>query len=188
MKIHIKNMVCDRCKMIVKTELIKLGIDFRTIDFVEVETNQDLSQEKLKLFDKSLRQNGLELIEGRKEILAEKIKTAIIELVHYSDVQLKNNLSYYLSKKLHYNYKYLSNIFSKIKGITIEKFFITHKIERVKELLIYNELNLKEISIITQFSSIGHLSNQFKKTTGFDPSQYRQLLFKNRVPLDQIAC
>lgn len=187
MKIHIKNMVCNRCKMIVKSELIKLGIDFRTIEFVEVETKQDVSQEKLKLFDKNLRQIGLELIEGSKEILAEKIKTAIIELVHYSDKQLKNNLSYYLSKKLHHNYTYLSNIFSEVKGTSIEKFFISHKIERVKELLIYDELNLKEISIITHYSSISHLSNQFKKTTGLAPLQYKNLVFKNRVPLERIA-
>lgn len=188
MKIYIKNMVCNRCKMTVKSELEKTGINFKTIDLVEVETNEEVSHEKLRLLDKNLRQNGLELIKNNKEILSEKIKTAIIEVVHYSEKELKLTLSYYLSKKLDYNYTYLANVFSEVNGISIEKFFITHKIERVKELIVNNELNLKEISIITQYSSIAHLSNQFKKSTGLAPSQYRQLLFKKRMPLEQIAC
>jgi YesN/AraC family two-component response regulator len=187
MRIHIKNMVSNRCKMIVKSELESLDIDYKSIDFVEIETNEDVPQSKLKKLEKNLRQNGLEIIESRKEIIAEKIKTAIIELVQYSNEQLKNNLSYYLSNKLNYNYTYLANIFSEVKGTSIEKFYIKRKIERVKELLIFNELNLKEISIITQYSSIGHLSNQFKKTTGLAPSRYKQMVFKTRMPLEQIA-
>lgn len=174
--------------MTVKSELEKLGINFKTIELVEVVTDEEVSLEKLKMFDNNLRQNGLELIKNHKEILSEKIKTAVIEVVHYSDKQLKLNLSYYLSKKLNYNYTYLANVFSELNDISIEKFYISHKIERVKELIVNNELNLKEISFITQYSSIAHLSNQFKKSTGLTPSQYRQLVFKNRMPLEQIAC
>lgn len=180
-------MVCTRCKMVVKSELEKLDIHYRTTKLGEVETTYDLTSEKLKLLDNNLRQYGLELIEKRKDVLVEKIKTAIIELVHHSDEQLKINLSDFLSEKLNYNYTYLSNIFSEVQGASIEKFFITHKIERVKELLAYNELNLKEISFITHFSSVGHLSNQFKKTTGLAPSQFRHLKNKNRLSLEHVS-
>ncbi len=188
MKIHIKNMVCIRCKMVVKSELERLGIQFTSIELAKVETKDNVSEETLKLLDNNLRQCGLELIENRKVVLAERIKTSIIDLVHNSDELLKINLSDYLSKKLNYDYTYLANIFSEIMGTSIEKFYITHKVERVKELLEYNELNLKEISYMTQYSSIGHLSNQFKKITGLAPTQYRNLQDKNRSSLSQIAC
>ncbi len=187
MKIFIKNMVCMRCKMAVKSELERLDIHFRTINLGEVETTNEVSLRELKLLDNNLRLYGLELMENRKEILAEKIKTAIIELVHNENEELKINLSYCLSKKLSYTYNYLANVFSEVVGTSIEKFFITHKIERVKELLIYNELNLKEISYITRYSSISHLSNQFKKVTGIAPSQFRHLQNKSRRPLEQVA-
>ena len=131
-------MVCTRCKMAVKSELGKLYIQYKTIELARVETTDSVSVEKLKLLDNNLRQYGLELIENRKNILSEKIKTAIIEMVHYSNEQLKINLSDFLSEKLNYNYTYLSNIFSEVNGISIEKFFITHKIERVKELIVNN--------------------------------------------------
>ena len=180
-------MLCQRCKMVVKSELEKIDIQFKTIDLVAVETSDDVPPEKLKLLDKNLRQYGLELIEGRKNILAERIKTTLIGLVYNSDEQLKINLSDYLSEKLNYDYTYLSNTFSEIQGTTIEKFFINHKIERVKELLVYGELNLKEISYITQYSSIGHLSSQFKKVTGLPPSQYKNLYIKNRHAPGQVA-
>jgi AraC-like DNA-binding protein len=124
---------------------------------------------------------------NRKNVLVEKIKTAIIELVHYSDERLKINLSDYLSEKLNYDYTYLANIFSEVQDTTIEKFFIMHKIERVKELLIYNEHNLKEISFITHYSSVAHLSNQFKKITGLAPSEFRNLRQINRLSLEQVA-
>lgn len=181
-------MVCTRCKMVVKSELEKLDLHFRTIELGEVETTDNIPPEKLKLLDNNLRQYGLELIENRKNILVEKIKTAIVELVHYSDEQLKINLSDYLGEKLHYDYTYLANIFSEVQGTSIERFFITHKIERVKELLVYNESNLKEISFITRYSSVAHLSNQFKKTTGLAPSQFRLLQHKNRLSLEQVSC
>jgi AraC-like DNA-binding protein len=188
MKIYIKNMVCTRCKMVVKSELEKLGLNFKTIELGEVETTDNISQDRLKLLDNNLRLYGLELIENRKNILVERIKTAIVELVHHSDEQLKINLSDYLSEKLNYDYTYLANIFSEVQGTSIEKFFITHKIERVKELLVYNELNLKEISFVTRYSSVAHLSNQFKKTTGIAPSQFRHLQRKNRLSLEQVSC
>jgi len=187
MKIFIKNMVCIRCKMVVKSELERLDIHFRTINLGEVETTNEVSLRELKLLDNNLRLYGLELMENRKEILAEKIKTAIIELVHNENEELKINLSYCLSKKLGYTYNYLANVFSEVVGTSIEKFFITHKIERVKELLIYNELNLKEISYLTRYSSISHLSNQFKKVTGIAPSQFRHLQHKSHRALEQVA-
>jgi AraC-like DNA-binding protein len=188
MKIFIKNMVCTRCKMVVESALEKLGLHYVSLELGEVETVEDISREQLLQFDRYLRQSGLELIENRKNALVEKVKTAIVELVHYSDEELKVNLSEYLSEKLHYDYTYLANIFSEVQGISIEKFFINHKIERVKELLVDNELNLKEISFITRYSSVAHLSNQFKKTTGFAPSQFRHLLHKNRVSLENVSC
>jgi AraC-like DNA-binding protein len=187
MKIYIKNMVCIRCKMVVKSELEKLDIMFKTIDLGVVETTDEISQEKLTQLSNDLKKSGLELIANRKEILAEKIKTSIIDLVRYTDDQLKINLSDYLSNKLNYDYTYLANVFSEVKGISIEKFFIAHKIERVKELLIYHELNLKEISFITHYSSVAHLSNQFKKITGLAPSEFRHLEHKNRLSLEQVA-
>jgi AraC-like DNA-binding protein len=173
--------------MVVKSELEKLDINYRTIDLVEVETTDNVSPEKLKLLDNNLRQYGLELIENSKNILAEKIKTAIIELVHHSEEQLKINLSDYLSEKLNYDYTYLANIFSEVNRASIEKFFISHKIERVKELLVYNDLNIKEISYLTQYSSIAHLSNQFKKITGLTPSKFRNLQYKSRLSLEQVS-
>ena len=181
-------MVCARCKMVVKSELTKLDIHYKTTNLGEVETTNNIASDRLKLLDNNLRQYGLELIENRKDILVEKIKTAIIELIHHSDEQLKINLSDFLSGKLNCNYTYLSNIFSEVQGASIEKFYILHKIERVKELLVYNELNLKEISFITHYSSVGHLSNQFKKTTGLAPSQFRHLQYKNRLSLEQVSC
>jgi len=173
--------------MVVKSQLEKFDIQYKAIDLVVVEASDDIPPEKLKLLDENLRQYGLELIEGRKNILAERIKTTIIELVYNSNGQLKINLSDYLSEKLKYDYTYLSNTFSEIQGTTIEKFFINSKIERVKELLVYGELNLKEISYITHYSSIGHLSNQFKKVTGLPPSQYKNLYIRSRHTPGQIA-
>jgi AraC-like DNA-binding protein len=173
--------------MVVKSELEKIDIQYKAIDLVAVEASDNVPPEKLKLLDKNLRKYGLELIEGRKNILAERIKTNIIELVYNSNGQLKINLSDYLSEKLNYNYTYLSNTFSEIQGITIEKFFLKSKIERVKELLVYGDLNLKEISYITQYSSIGHLSNQFKKVTGLPPSKYKNLYIKKRHLPEKVA-
>jgi len=167
--------------MVVKEELEKIDIHYKTIDLCEVETTEVVPREKLERLRNNLKQLGLELLETRKDVLAEKIKIAIIELANRSDDHMKIKLSDYLREKLKYEYHYLGKVFSEVKGISIEKFFLAHKIERVKELLVYNELNLNEISSLTQYSSIAHLSNQFKKATGLAPSEYRHLRYKNHI-------
>ncbi len=188
MKIYIKNMVCKRCKMLVKSELEKLNIPYITIELGEINTYENVTSDELELLDAALKQSGLELIHSRKDILVERIKNSIIELVHESDEVMKANLSDYLSEKLKYDYTYLANIFSKVMGTTIDKFFIAHKIERVKELLFLNEFSLKEISFITRYSSVSHLSNQFKKVTGLAPTQFKKLQYKNIISIEQIFC
>ena len=183
MKILIKNMVCTRCIMVVNSALTELEIPYESLELGEVETSENIPEEKLKLLDSYLRPFGLELKENKKNILVEKIKSAVIALVHDSEEQTKVNLSDYLSHKLNYNSTYLSSLFSETQGTSIEKFFITNKIEHVKELLVNDGLNLKEISYITKYSSVAHLSYQFKKTTGLAPSQFRQLQNQNRIAL-----
>jgi len=148
-------MVTIRCKMVVKSELKKLGLHYTTVELGEVETMEDLSPVQLAALDLALRKTGLELMDDQKSILVEKIKTIIIELVHYNDDQLKVNLSEYLSEKLNHSYSFLANIFSEVKGITIENFFLAHKIEKVKELLVYDELSLTEIAYRLHYGSRG---------------------------------
>jgi len=186
MDLHIKNMVSNRCKMIVKSELEKLGLHFKTISLGEVEITDELSEEYKNQLNINLKKSGLALIEDKKGILVEKIKNTIIELVHYSEKQLKINLSDFLSQKLNYDYTYLANLFSEYQGITIEHLFLNHKIERVKELLIYDELNITEIADLMHYSSVAHLSNQFKKITGLTPSHYKHLKVKKRKPLEKV--
>jgi AraC-like DNA-binding protein len=183
MRIYIQNMVCLRCKMVVKSELDKLGLHYGVVELGEVDIMEDISSGQLSELNTSLKKAGLELMDDKKSILVEKIKTLIIELVHYTDEQIKVNLSDYLSGKLNYNYTYLANIFSEVKGTTIEQFYLTHKIERVKELLVYGELNLTEIAWKLHYSSVAHLSNHFKKKTGLTPSQFKNLKIKNRNTL-----
>jgi AraC-like DNA-binding protein len=168
-------MVCIRCKMVVKSELDKLGLHYTRIELGETEIMEDISTEQMDCLDVALKNTGLELMDDKKSILVEKIKAIIIELVHYTDDQIKINLSDYLSEKLNHNYTYLSNLFSEVKGTTIEKFYLVHKIEKVKELLVYDELNLTEIAWKLHYSSVAHLSNQFKKMTGLTPSQFKNL-------------
>lgn len=172
--------------MIVKSELEKLGLHFKTINLGEVEITDELSEENMNLLNFNLKKSGLGILEDKKGILVEKIKNTIIELVHYSEEQIKTNLSDYLSQKLNYDYTYLANMFSEHQGITIEHFFLNHKIERVKELLIYDELNITEISYRMHYSSVAHLSNQFKKMTGLSPTQYKYLRIKKRKPLEKV--
>jgi AraC-like DNA-binding protein len=179
MKIYLKNMLSSRCKMALKKELKKLGISYRTIDLGVVETNYDVSVGKLELLSSDLLQIGLEVIHDKKEIISEKVANAIIRLVHYSDEPVKNSLSDYLCEKLNYDYGYLAAVFSEVKGISIEKFYMVHKIERVKELLRSSELSLQEISMLTNYSSSSHLSSQFKRKTGISPTDYRQLGINN---------
>jgi AraC-like DNA-binding protein len=141
----------------------------------------------LDQLDVALRKAGLMLMDDKKSILVEKIKGAVIELVHYTEEQIKTNLSDYLSEKLNYDYTYLANLFSEVKGITIEKFYLTHKIERVKELIVYDELNLSEIAYKLHYSSVAHLSNQFKKITGLTPSYFKKLKHKRRGTLEDVG-
>ncbi|MBN1926272.1 MAG: helix-turn-helix transcriptional regulator [Prolixibacteraceae bacterium] len=173
-------MVCNRCKMVVKSELQKLGLHFMHLELGEVDVMEDLSAEQLEILSKGLNKTGLELMNDKKSILVEKIQTTIIELIHYTDEQIKINLSDHLTSKLNYNYTYLANLFSEVKGTTIENFYLTHKIEKVKELLVYDELNLTEIADKLHYSSVAHLSNQFKKMTGLTPTHFKNLKLKRR--------
>ena len=186
MVLFIKNMVCIRCKMVVKSELEKLGLSYNYVELGEADIAESISENQKNQLNISLKKAGLELIDDKKSMLIEKVKLIIIELVHYSDQPLETKLSDYLSKKLNYDYTYLANLFSEVQGTTIEKFFITHKIERVKELIIYDELNLKEIAYKLHYSSVAHLSTQFKKLTGLTPSLFKHLGHKRRVALENV--
>jgi AraC-like DNA-binding protein len=179
-------MVCIRCQMIVKSELEKLGIQYTSVELGEAQISGSISTKQLNQLNVALKKTGLELMDDNKTILVEKIKTIIIELVHYSDDQIKVNLSDFLSEKLNHNYTYLSNLFSEVKGTTIEKYFLAHKIEKVKELLVYDELNLTEIAWKLHYSSVAHLSNQFKKMTGLTPSHFKSLKHKRRSALGDV--
>ncbi len=179
-------MVCIRCQMVVKAELEKLGLDYTQVKIGEVDLAGNIQPEQLEQLKTDLKKAGLVLMDNKKRVLVEKIKSAIIELVHYKEDQIKVNLSDYLSEKLTYDYTYLANLFSEVKGITIEKFYLTHKIERVKELIVYDELNLSEIAYRMHYSSVAHLSNQFKKYTGLTPSHFKKLKNKRRGTLEDV--
>lgn len=187
MKLFIKYMVSTRCKMVVKEELKKIGLHFIIVDLGEIEIMENISEEKRAMLRKGLANSGLELMDDKKAILIEKIKNVIIEMVHYSDEMPKVNYSNYISEKLKHDYTYLSNIFSEVKGMTIQQFIINHKIERAKELLLYDEYNLTEISYKLNYSSVAHLSNQFKKVTGLTPSHFKKLKEKRRNPIEEIG-
>jgi AraC-like DNA-binding protein len=179
-------MVSLRCKMVVKEELKALGIKHAIVELGMVDLLDDLDpsqREKLKV---ALLKSGLELMDDKKAILIEKIKNVITELIHFTDEVPKVNFSDFLSEKLGYDYTYLANIFSEVKGITIEHYIIAHKIEKVKELLLYDELNLSEISYKLNYSSVAHLSNQFKKVTGLTPTFFKNLKTKKRKSLDNM--
>lgn len=179
-------MVCIRCQLVVKSELEKLGLPYIDVKIGEADLIGDIHPTQLELLDVALQKSGLELMDDKKSILVEKIKNTIIDLVHYTDDQIKVNLSDYLSEQLNHNYTYLANLFSEVKGITIEQFYLKHKIERVKELIVYDELNLKEIACKMHYSSVAHLSNQFKKITGLTPSHFKMLKAKRRNTLENI--
>ncbi len=186
MKLYIKYMVSLRCKMMVKEELKKLGLHFVIVDLGMVEILEDITLEQRILLKANLMKSGLELLDDKKSIIIEKIKSIIIEMIHYSDELPKVNYSDYISEKLQYDYTYLANIFSEVKGITIQQFIIIHKIEKVKELLIYDELTLTEISYKLHYSSVAHLSNQFKKITGLTPTFYKRLKDKRKQNLHEV--
>ena len=175
MKLYIKYMVSLRCKLMVKEELRKIGLESTAIDLGVVEVSQNITDEQRLLLRENLLKSGLELLDDNKSILIERIKNVITEMIHYSDESLTENYSAYISEKLNYDYTYLSNMFSEVKGITIQQFIILNKIERVKELLLYDELNLTEISYKLHYSSVAHLSNQFKKITGLTPSYFKKM-------------
>ncbi len=187
MKLYIKYMVSLRCKMMVKEELKKLGLHFIVVELGEIDIMENLTSEQRKELKAGLMQSGLELMDDKKAVLIERIKNVIIEMVHYSDELPKTNYSDYISEKLNHDYTYLSNVFSEVKGITIQQFIIIHKIERAKELMLYDELNLTEISYKLNYSSVAHLSNQFKKVTGLTPSHFKALKDKRRNPIEEIG-
>lgn len=179
-------MVSLRCKMIVKEELQKLGLHYVFVDLGTIEILEDISNQQREKLKINLSTYGLELLDDKKSILIEKIKNVIVEMIHYSKEFPKENYSDFISEKLGYDYTYLSNIFSEVKGITIQQFIIIHKIEKVKELLLYEELNLTEISQKLHYSSVAHLSNQFKKVTGLTPTFYKQMKAKRRRNLEDV--
>jgi AraC-like DNA-binding protein len=185
-KLYIKYMVSLRCKMMVKEELQKLGLRHMTIDLGMVEILGEITPKQRSELKANLLKSGLELLDDKKSILIERIKGIIIEMIHHTDELPKVNYLDYISEKLGYDYTYLANTFSEVKGITIQQFIIMHKIEKVKELLIYDELNLTEISYRLHYSSVAHLSNQFKKVTGLTPTFYKQLKEKRKQNLEDI--
>ena len=183
MKLYIKNMVSKSCKIIVNSELEKFGLHVKIVELGEVEIVECLSEEQFNLLNASLKKSGFALIDDKRIILIEKIKNTIIKLLYDSEEPLKVNLSDYLGEKIAYDYTYLSNQFKKDQGITIEHFYLIHKIELVKELLVYDELNLTEIAYKLHYSSVAHLSNQFKKITGLSPSHFKKLKENRRRSL-----
>jgi AraC-like DNA-binding protein len=186
MKIHIKYMVSNRCKMVVRMALKELGVHFVMLELGEVEIMERLTSEQRDSLKITLEDAGLELIDDKRSILIEKIKSTLIDMVHHAEDTVRVNISDYLGEKLNHNYTYLANIFSQVQGISIEQFIILHKVEKIKELLMYGELNISEISYKLNYSSTAHLSTQFKKVTGLTPTQFKQLKEKRRKSLDQI--
>jgi len=179
-------MVSNRCKMVVKEVLKELGLHFIVVDLGEVELMESLTLDQRIELKKILQESGLELMDDKKAVLIEKIKNAIVEMVHHTNELIKVNFSDFLSQKLNLDYTYLANLFSEVQGTTIEQFIISHKIERIKELIIYGELNITEIAWKMNYSSVAHLSNQFKKMTGLTPSHFKQLKEKRRSPIEEI--
>ncbi len=180
-------MVSTRCKSTVKEILKKFSLHFIVVELGEVEIMEDLSFEQKEALKISLAESGLELMDNKKAILIERVKNIIIEMVHHSNEIVKVNFSNYLSEKLDHDYTYMANLFSEVQGTTIEQFIISHKVERIKELIIYNELNITEIAWKLNYSSVAHLSNQFKKVTGLSPTHFKQLKDKKRQSIDEIG-
>ena len=172
--------------MVVKEELKKLGVRYISIDLGIVEIPENITQQQSEQLKVNLLRWGLELLEDKKDILVARIKNLIVEMIHYSEKIPKVNNSEFLSEKLGYDYAYLSNIFSEMNGITIQQFIILHKIEKIKELLLYDEINLSEISYQLHYSSVAHLSNQFKKITGVTPSFYKRMKKKRTQNLEDL--
>lgn len=180
-------MVSTRCKMAVKEELKKQGLHFMVVDLGEVEIMENITIEQREQLKAALLLSGLELMDDKRAVLIERIKNVIVQMVHHSDEVVKVNFSNFLSEKLNHDYTYLANLFSEVQGTTIEQFLISHKVERIKELIIYGELNITEIAWKMNYSSVAHLSNQFKKVTGLSPSHFKQLKDKRRSPIEDIG-
>ena len=187
MKLYIKYMVTNQCKINVKTELKRLGLHFIFVDLGEVEIMEELSADERLQLKAALLNLGLELMDDKRAILIERIISVIIDMVHNSSEINKLNFSDFLAGKLNHHYTYLSNMFSEVKGMTIQQFIIIHKVERAKELLMYGELTLTEISYLLNYSSVAHLSNQFKKITGLSPSHFKGLKDRKRVPIEELG-
>jgi YesN/AraC family two-component response regulator len=180
-------MVSTRCKLMVKSELENLSIPYSAVDYGEIEMAENLSTEQYAKLDRALKRSGLALIDDKKNILIEKIKRCVMDRIHYSTEPLLINFSDFLSNELNYNFNYLSKMFAELKGTTIEHYIILHKIERIKELLLYDELSLKEISYLLNYSSVAHLSGQFKKLTGLTPMHFKKMRsFKKRIALENV--
>lgn len=179
-------MVSNRCKAAVKEELRKLGIHFILVELGEVDIMEDISADQRETLKIALLTAGFELMDNRSSALIEKIKGVIVEMVHNTEEPLKMKFSNFLSVKLNHNYTYMANLFSDVQGTTIGQFIISHKIERIKELIIYDELTISEIAWKMNYSSVAHLSNQFKKNTGLSPSHFKQLKDKRRCPIEEI--
>lgn len=186
MKLHIRNMVCNRCKMVVQAELERLGFKPLVMELGEVTLDRDLSDAEKGKIDDHLQQFGFALIDDRKSMLIEKIKALIVDLVQHHNSELKTNLSDYLSLQLRQDYSHLTTLFSEVEGTTIEKYYIAQRIEKVKELLVYDEMTLSEIAYTLNYSSVAHLSNQFKKVTGLTPSHFKHIRDEKRKPLDEV--
>ena len=184
--IHIKNMVCPRCISAVSNILQELTIPYSTIKLGEVELTTTLSKETKNIFSRALQDSGFSLINNRKSQLIEQMKTLVVDKIYHSTDELNIKWADYLSEKLHLDYKYLSSLFSSVESITFEQYIINQKIERIKELIVYDELTLSEIAHTLNYSSVAYLSNQFKKVTGMTPTQFKKSVDKNRKSLDEI--
>lgn len=184
--LFIKNMVCNRCIMVVQNELDKLGLDVKNIKLGEVTLGKEPAPKEKSKLSEALVPLGFEVIDDRKSRIIDQVKNIIIDLVHHQDNDVKTNISDILSVQLHLDYNYLSNLFSEVEGTTIEKYFIAQKIEKVKELLVYDELSLSEIAFRLNYSSVAYLSNQFKKVTGLTPSHFKKIREDKRKPLDEV--
>jgi YesN/AraC family two-component response regulator len=186
MKLFIKNMVSVSCKIVVKSELEKLGLGYTLLKLGEVNIINNISGKNFDALKIALKNSGFELIDDRKSVIIEKVKNVIVEMVHYRELPIKMKVSCYLSEKLKYDYTYISNLFSEMNGVSIKQFIIAHKIERAKELLLYNELTLKEISAKLFYCNEAHLSSQFKKVTGFTPSIFKKMSPKNLIAIENL--
>lgn len=179
-------MVCNRCNIVVKSELEKLGFHTISVELGEVNLLEDFKDDEKNIVSKKLRSLGFELLDDKTKITIERIKNLIIDLVHHQNIEIKINLSHYLNNHLMQDYNLLSNLFSEVEGKTIEHYFISQKTEKVKELLLYNELTLSEIAFKLNYSDVAHLSNQFKKTTGLTPTHFKKLKENKRVQIDKL--